>query len=74
MAGWCLTQLYLGVWVSDLDRTRREALDLARRAFKASADNPDLLALASRRGIINPVSAHRRTECSVLPKTPIHQP
>src|SRR5260370_35078803 len=72
MASWCLTQLYIGAWVPDLEGTRREALDFARRAVDAGPDDPVALAVVAgtvhsrrdtppgRRGLLDPAPFRKR--------------
>ena len=43
MAAWCSAQLYLGGWAEDAEASRREGLDLVRRALQAAPADPSVL-------------------------------
>src|SRR5262249_12079531 len=43
----CQCGIYLGVWTNDLEATRKEGIDLARRALRVAGDDPYVLADAA---------------------------
>ena len=44
VAAGCQTSIYVNVWANDLEVTRREGIDLARRALRVGGDDPFVLA------------------------------
>ena len=43
----CRCSIYLGVWTNDLEATRKEGIDLTRRALRVAGDDPYVLAHAA---------------------------
>jgi len=39
----CYSNIYLGVWTNDLEATRKEGIDLTRRALQVAGDDPYVL-------------------------------
>jgi hypothetical protein len=40
----CFSNIYLGVWMNDLEAVRKEGMDLTRRALQVAGDDPYVLA------------------------------
>jgi adenylate cyclase len=43
----CQCNIYLSAWTNDLEATRHEGIDLARRALRVAGDDPYVLAIAA---------------------------
>jgi adenylate cyclase len=43
----CQCSIYLSVWTNDLEATRHEGIDLARRALRVAGDDPYVLGIAA---------------------------
>jgi adenylate cyclase len=47
VAAGCQCYFYISVWTNDLEATRHEGIDLARRALRVAGDDPYILAIAA---------------------------
>jgi adenylate cyclase len=47
VASFCKCRIYVNVWTSDLEATRKEGIELARRALRVAGDDPFILASAA---------------------------
>jgi adenylate cyclase len=47
VAVFCQCHIYLSAWTNDLETTRREGIDLARRALRVAGDDPYILGNAA---------------------------
>jgi tetratricopeptide (TPR) repeat protein len=43
----CQVSIYVNAWTNDLEATRREGIDLARRALRVGGDDPFVLAISA---------------------------